>query len=152
MEAGMRLGLIVAVAAGGMFAIIVTFEGAVARVVGGFNASVLEHLFSGTIAVVALGILLARKSVEWESIRPVIPLSIVLGFMVFAAVAMISFAVPHTGVALGNFSLVFGQLVLAVLIDTVGFGGLERVPLSPQRIIGLMVMLLGIYLVFPKNG
>ena len=112
----------------------------------------LEHFFSGLIAFTAVGYLLVRKQVEWQAITSVLPMSVLLGILVFVAVAAVAFAIPRTGVALGNFSLVFGQLVLAVLIDTIGFGGLERVPLSPQRVIGVLVMLAGIYLVFPRNG
>jgi len=124
----------------------------VSKGVGGFNASVFEHFFAGLIAFTAVGFLVFRRRVEWGEVTPVLPLSILLGILVFAAVATIAYAIPRTGVALGNFVLVFGQLVLTVLIDTFGIGGLERVPLSPQRIIGLLVMLGGTYLVFHKNG
>ena len=152
MEASLRLGLIAALAAGCLFGIIVALEGAVSKVVGAINASVLEHFFGGSIAFIIVGILLIRGRVEFSIIRPVIPISIILGILVFAAVATVAFAIPRTGVALGNFAVVFGQLLLAVVIDTAGVGGLERVPLSPQRIIGLLVMIAGIYLVFPKHG
>ena len=152
MEAGLKLGLIVALAAGCIFGIIVTLEGAVSKVVGAINASVLEHFFGGIIAFSVVGILLIRKRVEWGAVRSVLPMSIIVGILVFAAVAAVAFAIPRTGITLGNFALVLGQLLLAVVIDTVGFGGLDRVPLSPQRIIGLLLMIAGVYMVFPKNN
>jgi transporter family-2 protein len=152
MEAGLRFGLIAALIAGGMFAIIVTLEGAISKVVGAINASILEHLFGGSIAFVLFGILLISRRINYGTVKPVLPMSAILGVLVFAAVAVVAFAVPRTGVALGNFAVVFGQLLLAVLIDTIGVGGLERLPLTPQRIIGLLVMIAGIYLVFPKQG
>ena len=68
------------------------------------------------------------------------------------AVAAISFAVPRTGVAAGNFALVFGQLMIAALIDAIGFPGMGKIPLTPIRILGLLVMAIGIYLVLPREG
>ncbi len=152
MEPGLKLGFVAALVAGCMFAVIIMLEGSISKVVGAINASLLEHFFGGTIAFGLIGILLIRRHVEISTVRPVIPLSAALGLLVFAAVAVTAFAIPRTGVALGNFAVVFGQLVLAVVIDTIGFGGLDKVPLSPQRILGLLVMIGGIYLVFPKHG
>jgi transporter family-2 protein len=152
MEAELRLGFIIALIAGCMFAVIVTLEGAISKAVGAINASVLEHFFGGCIAFVLVAFLLISRRVEFTNIKPILPVAAILGLLVFSAVAVVAFAVPRTGVALGNFAVVFGQLVLAVIIDAVGFAGLERVPLSPQRIIGVLVMLVGIYLVFPKHG
>jgi bacterial/archaeal transporter family-2 protein len=152
MEESLKIGLIAALAAGCMFGIIVTLEGAVAKVVGGLNASILEHFFGGLIAFAAIGYMLIRKRVDWGATISVLPMSAIVGVLVFTAVATIAFAIPRTGVALGNFALVFGQLLVAVVIDTVGFGALTRVPLTPQRIIGLLVMAGGIYLVLPRNG
>ena len=152
MEEGMKIGLFFAVAAGGMFAIITTLEGAVAKVVGGMNASLYEHFVAGIIAIVAIGIMLARGSMDKGAAISVLPMSAIVGVLVLGAVAAIAFAIPRTGVTVGNFGLVFGQLVFAIVIDTIGIGGLERVPLTPQRIIGLVVMAAGIYMVMPKNG
>lgn len=152
MEESLKIGLLAALAAGCMFGVIVSLEGAVSKVVGGLNASILEHFFGGLIAFTAVGYLLIRKRVDWGSTISVLPMSVIVGILVFAAVATISFAIPRTGVALGNFALVFGQMLVAVVIDMVGFGALERVPLTPQRIIGLLVMAGGIYLVLPRNG
>ncbi len=152
MEPGLKIGLIAALGAGCAFGIIVTLEGSISKVVGAINASVLEHFFGGCIAFALFGILLLRRRIELSTVGSVLPTSALLGILVFAAVAAVAFAIPRTGVALGNFAVVFGQLVLAVVIDTLGFGGLDKVPLSPQRILGLLVMVAGIYLVFPKHG
>ena len=152
MEASLKMGLVAALAAGCLFGVIVALEGAVSKVVGAINASVLEHFFGGSIAIIFVSVLLIQRRVVISEIRSIIPVSILLGILVFGAVATVAFAIPRTGIALGNFAVVFGQLVVAVVIDTVGIGGLERVPLSPQRILGLIVMMVGIYLIIPKNG
>jgi transporter family-2 protein len=152
MEAGMKIGLLAAVGAGCMFAIVTALEGGVARLVGGINASLYEHFFAGIIAIVAVGVILLRGNMDKDVTISVLPMSAIVGVLVLVSVATIAFAIPRTGVALGNFGLVFGQLLVAIVIDTVGFAGLERVPLTPQRILGLLVMAGGIYLVLPKDG
>ena len=152
MEVGLKIGLLAAVASGCVFTVITTLEGAVSKVVGGINASLYEHFFAGIIAIVAIGIMLARGSMDRDAAITVIPMSAIVGVLVLGAVAAIAFAIPRTGVMVGNFALVFGQLVFAVVLDTIGVGGLDRVPLTPQRILGLVIMVAGIYLVLPKEG
>lgn len=149
---GLKVGLVTALAAGGLFGIITSIEGAVARVVGGVNSSLYEHFFAGITAIVVLTILLIRDHSALGTARSVLPLSAFGAFLVLIAVAAISFAVPRTGVAAGNFALVFGQIMIAVLIDTIGFSGMGKIPLTPMRILGLLVMAVGIYLVLPRQG
>ena len=56
------------------------------------------------------------------------------------------------GVTAGNMALLFGQIGIVVLIDTFGFGGYDKVPLSLPRIAGLALMAIGVYLVLPRQG
>jgi uncharacterized membrane protein YdcZ (DUF606 family) len=56
------------------------------------------------------------------------------------------------GVTAGNMAILFGQIAIAVLIDTLGFGGYEKVPLNLPRIAGLVFMIVGVYLVLPRQG
>jgi transporter family-2 protein len=152
MADGLKVGLVAAVAAGSLFGIITAIEGAVARVVGGVNSSLYEHFFAGIIAIVVIVILLARGNLAPGTALPVLPWSAFGAVLVLISVAAISFAVPKTGVAVGNFALVLGQLLMAVLIDAIGFPGMGKIPLTPIRLLGLLVMVIGIYLVVPRQG
>jgi transporter family-2 protein len=152
MADGLKTGLVAALAAGSLFGIITAIEGAVARVVGGVNSSLYEHFFAGILAILILAILLTKGTLAFGNARSVLPLSAFGAVLVLIAVAAISFAVPRTGVAAGNFVLVFGQLMIAALIDAIGFSGMGKIPLTPIRVIGLLVMAVGIYLVLPRQG
>ena len=152
MADGLKVGVVAALAAGSLFGIITAIEGAVGRVVGGVNSSLFEHFFAGVIAIVVLTILLMRGNLAFGAARSVLPLSAFGALLVVIAVAAISFAVPRTGVAVGNFALVFGQLLIAALIDAIGISGMAKIPLTPVRFLGLLVMAIGIYLVLPKGG
>ena len=152
MQQRINLGVFVATIAGGVFGLVTTFEGAVARSVGAINASLLEHMFAGFIAIPAVIILFLRGNLTWNITRPILPIAALLGIFVLTAVAGIAYAIPRVGVTAGNMALLFGQIAVAVLIDTVGLLGYERVPLSLPRIVGLVLMVIGIYLVLLKQS
>jgi transporter family-2 protein len=147
----LNFGVLVAAIAGGMFGLVTTFEGTVARAVGAINASLLEHLFAGFIAIPTIIILFLRGSMTWSATRPVMPIAALSGILVLVAVAGIAFAMPRVGVTAGNMAMLFGQMAIVVLIDTIGFSGYERVPLTLPRIAGLLLMIVGIYLVLPRQ-
>ena len=152
MQQRINLGVFVATIAGGVFGLVTTFEGAVARSVGAINASLLEHMFAGFIAIPAVIILFLRGNLTWNITRPILPIAALLGIFVLMAVAGIAYAMPRVGVTAGNMALLLGQIAVAVLIDTIGLLGYERVPLSLPRIVGLVLMVIGIYLVLLKQS
>jgi bacterial/archaeal transporter family-2 protein len=152
MQQRINLGVFVAAIAGGVFGLVTTLEGAVARSVGAINASLLEHMFAGFIAIPAVIILFLRGKMTWNITRPILPIAALLGIFVLVAVAGIAYAMPRVGVTAGNMALLFGQIAVAVLIDTIGLLGYERVPLSLPRIVGLILMVIGIYLVLLKQS
>ena len=147
-----NLGVCVAAIAGGVFGLVTTLEGVVARSVGAINASLLEHMFAGFIAIPAVIILFLRGNLTWNITRPILPIAALLGIFVLMAVAGIAYAMPRVGVTAGNMALLFGQISVAVLIDTLGLLGYERVSLSVPRIVGLVLMVIGIYLVLLKQA
>jgi transporter family-2 protein len=152
MQEGLSLGLLVAVATGFVFAVVTTIEGAMARIVGAMNASLLENLAAGLISAVSIAILFSLKKIPWDAVQRVAPWATIAGVLVIIAVAGIGYALPRIGVGAGNLALVFGQIALAVVIDAVGIGSFERIPLSLTRVLGLLLMGVGTYLVLPKQG
>lgn len=152
MREPITLGVFVAVITGCVFAVVTTIEGYIGRAIGAINATVLEHLMAALVAVAAIAMILLRGGLTWESARPVIPASIVAGFLVIVAVGGVAYAIPRAGVAAGNMAMVLGQMALAVLIDTIGLAGYERIPLSLPRIAGLLLIAAGTYLVLPRSG
>ena len=72
--------------------------------------------------------------------------------VVLVGVAGVAYVIPKLGVALGTFTLVFGQLIVAMLIDTFGLLGYEKVPFTPIRVVGVLLMVAGIYFILPKTN
>lgn len=64
-------------------------------------------------------------------------------FFVLASVYLI----PRVGATTMSLSFILGQLLMSVAIDHFGWGGLVIKPLELTRILGLVLVLIGIYLV-----
>jgi uncharacterized membrane protein YdcZ (DUF606 family) len=43
-------------------------------------------------------------------------------------------------------------MVISVIIDTKGWGGVPAIPITWSRVLGLLVMAAGVYLLLPKKG
>lgn len=80
------------------------------------------------------------------------PISILAGGMVILAVAGVAYALPRVGVAAGTMGILFGQITVAFLIDTIDIAGYDKVPLTLPRLAGLAFMVIGVYLVLPRQG
>ncbi|MCJ7733224.1 MAG: DMT family transporter [Anaerolineales bacterium] len=152
MQQRMNLGVMVAALTGGVFGVVTTVEGYISRSVGAINASLIEHVFAAMIAVPAVIILVLRGNLTWDNTREILPISAVAGVLVIVAVAGVAYAMPRTGVAAGNMAMLFGQIAIAVIIDTIGVAGFDKVPFTLPRIGGLVLMVIGVYLVLPRQS
>lgn len=56
-------------------------------------------------------------------------------------------AVPRVGTAVMLASIICGQLVGALLIDTFGWLGVKPIPLTPSRLAGVGLLIAGVFLV-----
>ena len=152
MQQRMKLGVIVAAVTGGVFGGVTTVEGYISRTVGAINASLIEHVFAAMIAIPAVIFLVLRGNLTWDNTREILPISAIAGVLVLVAVAGVAYAMPRTGVAAGNMAMLFGQMAIAVIIDAVGIAGYDKVPFTLPRIAGLVLMVVGVYLVMPRNA
>lgn len=144
------LGLLVALATGIAFAFISLYEGSLGKALGAVNATILEHLFSGGVSLLLLLVLVKSAQPFPEATRRYLPLAALLGVLVFVAVTGIAFAFPRIGLATGTLVLVFGQITTAAVLDAVGFGGYDRIPITLTRLLGIGLMAAGVYFVLPK--
>jgi transporter family-2 protein len=67
----------------------------------------------------------------------------IFGLIVIGA---ISYMIPRIGVAGAITTIVAGQLMVSVVLDHFGWLGAMSRPLDPTRIIGLAVVLVGVWL------
>jgi bacterial/archaeal transporter family-2 protein len=152
MQQRFNVSVIVAALSGSVFGVVTSIEGFIGRSVGAISASLIEHAVAALIAVPAVVFLFMRGTLTWDNTKSIVPASAVVAVLIIVAVAGVAYAMPRVGVAAGNMAMLFGQMALAILIDTIGIGGYDKVPLSLPRIAGLLLMVVGVYLVLPRQG
>jgi bacterial/archaeal transporter family-2 protein len=69
---------------------------------------------------------------------------------VFVAINIL--IIPKVGIGAALSATIVGQLAMSMAVDALGLFGLERIPISFARIIGLCCLLLGVRLMFVKPG
>lgn len=103
-----------------------------------FILFVLGTIICG-VAMFALGL----PKQGWFSATP---LYYAGGLVVSLYILAITWTAPRIGVANAVFFVLLGQIVAAALIDQFGLFGALRSPLTTQRSIGIVCMLMGTYL------
>ena len=72
----------------------------------------------------------------------------ILGILIISGIA---YAFPSTGVAAGIAALLVGQMLVAVIVDTLGLSGGQPIPLTWLRIAGFGLLGLGIWAILPRG-
>ena len=78
----------------------------------------------------------------------IIILSSALGILIITGVA---YSINLAGVTAGLAAMFLGQMVISAFADTMGWGGIEPIPLDFRRIIGLIIMSLSVFLLLPRK-
>ena len=151
MDEGFSLGLVVALIGGALFAVVTAFEGYMSKNVGAVNASLLEHTWAGVISIIVLTWVVFSGKIDISVVKNIWPAVVGGGTVILVGVAAIAYAIPRTGLAVGNFAIVLAQILVAVVIDAIGVGGYERIPVSLPRIFGLLLMAAGLFVIIPRN-
>ena len=110
---------------------------------GSLILNVTGGVVAGLIMLAALGI---GGNQGWNISRNTLVSAVIAVSLGILIVAGVSFAFQRTGVAAGIATLFLGQMVIGIIVDTLGLAGGEPIPLDPWRILGLLVMALAIVL------
>ena len=71
-----------------------------------------------------------------------------LGIIIITGIA---FSINLAGDTAGVAAIFLGQMVLSTIVDTMGWGGVEVIPLDSRRIIGLIIMGISVVLLLPRK-
>ena len=73
---------------------------------------------------------------------------------IFGAIAifLVNFAIPNIGAMMMTISLIAFQLFTSMILDHFGWMGGDIIPLNSSRLIGLLFILIGTGLIFPKRN
>jgi len=123
------------------------------RLIGPGRTGLFVNLAGGAIAallVLALGFLTASRPTQGLT-APSAMIVIAAGALGLAIIAGAAYALPRIGIAAGLATIILGQMVVALVVDTLGWGGAPPVPLRFERLAGLGALLIGTWLILPRE-
>jgi transporter family-2 protein len=139
------LAVILTAAAGGLIALQAPINAGLGRATGSLPAALVSFAV-GSIALAAVVVLSGKAGglsstfdVSWYYL-----LGGLLGAVYVTTVLIVVTSIGAGGVAAAT---VTGQLTASVVIDRLGLFGLDQVPLSPERLLGVGLLLVGTFLV-----
>ncbi len=109
---------------------------------GIFESVFIVHLGGAVIALIPM-LIYGTKLSQWRSLPSY---TLGAGFFGLGVIAAISFMIPRVGVAPALIILLAGQLLVGAILDHFGWLGLAQRPLDITRVIGLIVVLVGVWL------
>ena len=145
-------GALVALLTGIAIAVQSTMTSRVGGIIGDIRTGILTNTLGGIAAGSLMLLWLLREGPEVWKVPPVVigvtALSGILGVLIITG---ISFSLQRAGVAAGLASVILGQLVISFIVDSMGIGGVEPIPISAARILGILVSGFGVYLLLPTG-
>ena len=142
----MLFALAGAFVSGTMIALQAPTNGLLARGAGSPVNAALISFAVGTIALLVVALLLgarpapgAMRAMPWHAWAGGLYGAVFVGLAAFAA--------PRIGVTFFLAISIAGQLAMALLLDRLGAFGIDKVALSPTRLAGVALVLLGVVLV-----
>lgn len=135
------IALLIAAAAGISMAVQGSLNAVLGKNVGQIEATLIVHVIGSVIAGLivlsglAKGNLDNMAQVPWYAyLGGIISVLIIYG---------VASSIPKVGVALATTAIIVGQVSTAMLIDQFGLFGLEKVPCTAVKLVGLVLLAVG---------
>lgn len=150
----MTFGLIVAIGAGIAIGLQGLFTNITGQMIGPLRGGLAIHIGGALIgAAMVLVVTALRPAEQAIEITPrLITFSLLAGAAGMLILMGVATAFPLIGQVAGQGTLIFAQMAVAVVIDMLGLAGGEPIPLDGRRILGLIVVAIGTYLLLPQQS
>lgn len=112
--------------------------------IGILESTFFVHLSGAIVALIPLLALKGGNLTKWNNVPWYMLGAGALGLVL---ISTINFTIPHIGIAGGLMLVVIGQMVMAVAIDHFGWLNAEIRPITPQRLMGLVLLFTGVWFV-----
>lgn len=107
-----------------------------------FVLTIVNLLLIGLVVLFFPGTLCCQNLPAWN--RWYLYLGGVLGVFILAAIIVL---LPRFGASLGFLYIIMGQLISGIIIEHFGLLGMPKAPLSGTKLLGIVLFVLGAYLV-----
>jgi bacterial/archaeal transporter family-2 protein len=110
---------------------------------GIFESVFIVHIGGALVALIPLIVYSGGKLSQWRTVPWYALGAGIFGLIVIAA---ISYMIPRIGIAAAITTIVAGQLLVSTVLDHYGLLGAAGRPMDPTRMVGLAVVMLGVWL------
>ncbi|NMA55350.1 MAG: DMT family transporter [Firmicutes bacterium] len=142
------LGL--AATAGLVMAVQGSLNAALNKIIGLFPATLVVHIIGMFLAAGAVVLGLGRGSLAKIAAAPWYTyLGGMLNVLIIASVAVV---IPRLGVASATTAIIVGQVLTALCLDHLGCFGLQRVPFTWTKLLGLALLAAGAWLLLSMKN
>ena len=146
------IGAIAALITGMAIGMQATLTSRAGSIIGSVKTGLMTNLIGGSIAgVIILILLISKGTAAWKIPATPLLLMTTAGLLGVLIVTGVSFSLQKVGITAGLATIIMGQMLLSIIIDTKGIGGVEPISLSFQRIAGLLLLGVSIFLLLPKK-
>lgn len=118
--------------------------GAMSARVGGAASSFIVHVSGALISGVLLLLRGGEQIGQWRSLSWYMLGSGVFGVVLYMT---LSYTLPRIGATAAVLCIIVGQLLTGIAIDTFGLFAVAQRPLDGSRVLGLLVVFVGAYLI-----
>ncbi len=151
MKNSLLVGAIATLLTGAAIGIQATLNSRIGAVIGPVRTGLWMNFVGGAIAGIIILFFVRGRDVSGPIKTPIFVMLAIAGALGIVVITGVSFSLARTGVAAGLGGMFLGQLVIGLLVDTMGWGGMEAIPLNSTRIIGLVLMALSVYILLPRS-
>ncbi len=154
MNSSITIGLLVALGAGMAIGIQGTFINLLGQSMSPLRGGFAVHFSGAIVGAVMIGfVMLTNPNFKALQITPsIIFYSLIAGLFGMLIVMGVAFSFPRIGQVAGQASIIIAQLSIALIVDTFALAGGEPLPLDRQRILGLIIVAVGTYLLLPQQN
>ncbi len=122
------------------------------QLIGPLRTGLLTNILGGAVALLALLTALCARWIGWEiPPRQALFMLLASGALGVFIIMGVAFSLRYTGVVAGLGTIILGQMLVSTMIDAAGWLGLQRIPFTWQRGLGLALMAAAIYLLLPRR-
>ena len=151
MKQALLIGVFTAIVTGSAIGLQSSLGSRIGSAITPLRTGLWMNFVGGTIAGLLILLLRNQQQVGGRLPAAVGPMLVVAGALGVAIITGVSFSLARTGVAAGLAGLFLGQMLVGLIVDTLGWGSIQAVPLDWRRVLGLALMALAVYLMLPKE-
>ncbi len=118
------------------------------------RVSFFVHIGGTLAAGMLLGMVALRMGPAFGAVGysgPVVLYTFIAGTLGVFIIMGVAFSFPTIGLTAGQAAFLLGQMLVAVLVDSLGLAGREGIPLDARRIAGLLLLVVAAWLLLPRE-